>query len=119
LVQEDSEAPLELALTLHDVWPRHVQATIIGDLKTYFSNINTHYGPFDTKINFKVGVVDTMDHEVVPRPYKICDWRLNSLWGHFSLHQEKKNVKVTMKFEVPKRHILRPTLYANMVQHVL
>ena len=89
-VREDSEAPLELALTQPDVWPRHVQATSIGDLKTYLSNINTHCGPFDTKINFKLGVVDIMDREVVPRPYKTCDWLLNLSWDHFGLHKGKR-----------------------------
>ena len=64
------------------------------------------------------GVVYTMDHEVVPRPGKICDWLLNSSQDHFSLHQGK-NVGVTMEFEVPKRHILRPTLSTDMVQRVL
>jgi hypothetical protein len=59
-----------------------------------------------------------MDHEVVLRPCKICDWLLNSTWDHFSLHQGK-NVRVTMKFEVPKRYILRPTLSTGMVQRVL
>jgi hypothetical protein len=34
------------------------------------------------------------------------------------LHQGK-NVKVIMEFEIPKRHILRPTLSTNMVQRVL
>ena len=42
-----------------------------------------------------------MDHEVVPRPRRICDWLLNSSRVHFSLHQGK-NVKVIMEFEVPK-----------------
>ena len=42
-----------------------------------------------------------MDHEVVPRPYKICDWLLNSSQDQFGLHQGK-NVRVTMEFEVPK-----------------
>ena len=37
---------------------------------------------------------------------------------HFGFRQGK-NVKVTMKFEVPKRHILRPTLSTNMIQWVL
>ena len=37
-----------------------------------------------------LGVVYTMDHDVVPGPCKICDWLLNSLWDHFDLHQEKK-----------------------------
>ena len=43
-----------------------------------------------------------MDHEVVPRFYIRCDWLLNSYKDHFGLHQGKKNVKVTMEFEVPK-----------------
>ena len=63
------------------------------------------------------GVVYTMVHEVVPRPCKICDWLLNSPWDHFALHQGI-NVRVTMKFEVPKRHILRPTLSTDMVQRI-
>jgi hypothetical protein len=56
-----------------------------------------------------------MDHEVVPRLYKIYDWLLNSSYDHYGLHQGE-NVRVTMKFEVPKRHILRLTLFSNMVQ---
>ena len=56
-----------------------------------------------------------MDHEGIPRLCKICDWLLNSSWDHFGLNQGQ-NVRVTMEFEVPKRHILRPTLFINMVQ---
>jgi hypothetical protein len=48
-----------------------------------------------------------MDHEIVPRPCKLCDWLLNSYKDHFGLHQGK-NVRVTMEFEVSKRRILRP-----------
>ena len=48
-----------------------------------------------------IRVVYTMDHEIIPRPYKICDWSLNSSWDHFGLHRGK-NVKVTMEFESPK-----------------
>ena len=59
-----------------------------------------------------------MDHEVVLGPCKIYDWVLNSSWDHFNLHQGK-NVRVTMEFEVPKRHILRPTLSIDMVQQAL
>jgi hypothetical protein len=59
-----------------------------------------------------------MDHEVVARPYKICDWLLNSSRDYFSLRQGR-NVGVTMEFEVPKRHILWPTLSTDMVQRVL
>ena len=59
-----------------------------------------------------------MDHEVTPRPYKICDWLLTSSRDHFSLHQGQ-SVSVTMEFEVPKRHILGPTLSIDMIQHVL
>jgi hypothetical protein len=66
----------------------------------------------------KLGVVYTMDHEAVPRPCKICDWMLNSSQGHFGLHQGE-NIKVIMKFVVPKRLILWPTIIANIVQRVL
>ena len=55
-----------------------------------------------------------MDHEVVPRSCKICDWLLNSSWNHFGLGS-----RVTMKFEVPKRHVLRPTSSTYMIQRVL
>ena len=58
--------------------------------------------------------VYTMDPKVVPRLCKICDWLLNSSRDHFSLHQWK-NVKVTMAFKVPKRHVVRPTSSTNMV----
>ena len=44
-----------------------------------------------------------MDHEVVPRPHKFFYWLLNSSHDHCGLHQEK-NVIVTMKFKVPKKH---------------
>ena len=60
-----------------------------------------------------LGVSYNMDHEAVPRLYKICDWLLNLSQDHFGLHQGK-NVRVTMKFKVPKRHILRPTLSTDM-----
>jgi hypothetical protein len=51
----------------------------------------------------KVKEDETMDHEVVPWPCKICDWLLNSSWGHVGLHLGK-HVRVTMEFEIPKRH---------------
>ena len=60
-----------------------------------------------------------MDREVVvPRPYKFFDWMLNSSLDLFGLHQGKK-IRVTMKFEVFKRHIVMPTLPTNMVHWVL
>ena len=59
-----------------------------------------------------------MDHEVIPRPCKVCNWSLNSSWDHFGLHQGK-NVRVTMEFEVLKRYILKPTLSTDIVQHGL
>ena len=43
---------------------------------------------------------------------------LNSSWDHFGVHQGK-NVKVTIEFEVSKRHMLRLELFTNMVQRVL
>ena len=67
---------------------------------------------------WELGVVYTMDHEVVPRPCKICDWLLNLSRNHFGLHQGK-NVRVIMKFEVPKRHSLRFRIFIDMVQRVL
>jgi len=39
--------------------------------------------------------------------------------GPLQFTPSKKNVRVTMEFEVPKRHILRPTLSIDMVQLVL
>ena len=67
---------------------------------------------------YGLGVVYTMDNEVIPRPCKICDWLLNSIHGHFGL-QQGHNIRMTMEFKVPKRHILRPTLSIDIVQHVL
>ena len=67
---------------------------------------------------FGLGVVYTMDCEVLPNPCNICDWLLNLSPYHFGLHQGK-NVKITMKFEVPKIRILRPLLSTVMVQHLL
>ena len=59
-----------------------------------------------------------MDHKVIPRPCKICDWLLNSSRNHFGLHQGKI-IRVIIEFKVPKRHILRPTLSTDMAQRVL
>ena len=39
--------------------------------------------------------------------------------GTTLVYTKEKNVKVTMEFEAPKRHILRPTLSTDMVQRVL
>ena len=61
----------------------------------------------------------TMDHDVVTRFCNICDWLWKLSWDHFSLHQGNKKVIVIMEFEVPKRHISRPTLSVDMVQRVL
>jgi hypothetical protein len=46
-----------------------------------------------------------MDHEIIPRLCKICDWLLNSSWDHFGSHQGE-NARVTVEFKVPKRHIV-------------
>ena len=63
-------------------------------------------------------VVYIIDHEVIPRSCKSCDWMLNSSWDCFSLHQEK-NVIMNIEFEVPKSQLLGPTLSIDMVQRVL
>jgi hypothetical protein len=65
-----------------------------------------------------LGVVYTMDHEIVPRPCKICHWLLNSSQVRFHSHQGK-NVKETLKFKAPKGHVLKPTLIIDMLQRVL
>jgi hypothetical protein len=39
--------------------------------------------------------------------------------GSLRFTPTEKNVIVTTEFEVPKRHILRPTLSIDMVQRVL
>ena len=66
-----------------------------------------------------LGVVFTMDHEVVPRPCKFvigCRTPPKTT----SVHTKEENVKVTIECEVPKRHIiLRSTLAIDMVQRVL
>jgi hypothetical protein len=36
-----------------------------------------------------------------------------------SVYTKEKNVRVTVEFRVPKRYSLRPTLFMDMVQHVL
>ena len=59
-----------------------------------------------------------MDHKVVPRSCKICDWLLTLCQDHFTSHHGK-NVRVTMELEVPRRHLLRPTLPTNTIQRVL
>ena len=64
------------------------------------------------------GVVYTMDCEVVPGSCKICDWLLNSSWDQFGLYQGK-HVRVIMVFEVPRRCIVRPTLFTGMVRRIL
>jgi hypothetical protein len=39
-------------------------------------------------------------------------------WDHFGLH-EGQNARVTMEFEIPKRHSLRPTLFSYVVWWIL
>ena len=68
-----------------------------------------------------LGVVYTMEREVIPRPCKVCDWLLNSYWSYrdrFGLHQGK-HVEVITEFQVPESHIFRPMLSTDMAQHFL
>jgi hypothetical protein len=50
-------------------------------------------------------------------------WTMKSFQGpvksqdHFGLHQGQ-NARVTMEFEIPKRHISRLTLFIDMVQRI-
>jgi hypothetical protein len=48
-----------------------------------------------------LGAVYTMDHEVVPRPSKRCDWTLKLSRDDLGLHQGK-NGRVTTEVEVLK-----------------
>src|ERR1700738_4101218 len=63
------------------------------------------------------GAVYTMDHAIVPRPSKPCDWTLKSSWDDLGLHQGK-NGRVTTEGEVHKIYIFKPTLSIAMVQRV-
>ena len=65
-----------------------------------------------------LGMVYTMDNEVVKWQCKSIDWLLNSSHDHFNLHQGK-NGKGTMKVEVPKIHFSMPDKCIVMVQRVL
>ena len=48
------------------------------------------FSPPHSSCNYLLGVVYTMDHEVIPIPYKIRDWLLNSFWDYFGLHKKIK-----------------------------
>ena len=50
---------------------------------------------------WRLGAVYTMDHEVVPRPSKRCDWTLKSSRDDLGLRQGK-NGRVTTEVEVLK-----------------
>ena len=63
------------------------------------------------------GVVYTMDHEVIPRPSKQCDWTLKSSKDDLGLHQGK-NGRVITEVEVHKLFFFKPTLSTVMVQRV-
>jgi hypothetical protein len=59
-----------------------------------------------------------MDHEVVPRSSKRCDWTLKSSRDNLGLHQGK-NGRVTTEVEVHKFVFFKkPTLSTAMVQRV-
>ena len=45
---------------------------------------------FSPQVIQRLRAVYSMDHEVVPRPCKICDWLLNLSWDYFGLHQGQK-----------------------------
>jgi hypothetical protein len=57
-----------------------------------------------------------MDHAVVPRPSKGCDWTLKSSRDDLGLHQGK-NGRGTTEVEVHK-FVFKPTLSIAMVQRV-
>ena len=67
---------------------------------------------------WSLGVVYTMDNEVVPRPCKNVWLVVELVWGPFQF-TPRKNVRVTMDCGVHKIHIWRPTLSTYMVWQVL
>ena len=56
----------------------------------------------------------TTDHEVIPRPYKFCDWLLSLSQDHFGLHQGKECPGDHGVQGVPKTHFK-----AYIIQRVL
>ena len=58
----------------------------------------------------------TMRSSQGPGQYVIGCWTWS---GTTLVYTKGKNVRVTMAFKVPKRHILRPTFYIDMVQRGL
>ena len=62
----------------------HIDSGYNGMLKCCQKFIIRYIGWVSIKLE---GVVYTMDHEVVPRSYKIYDWLLNLSRDHFGLHQ--------------------------------
>jgi hypothetical protein len=64
-----------------------------------------------------LGAVYTMDHEVVPRPSKRCDWTLKLSRDDLGLHQGK-NGRVTTGVEVHKVVFFKPTISTATVQLV-
>ena len=108
----------ERAVVFSGIWnSRFVLWGLHGGVESWGPAL-IHLPPKVHRGRFSVHPVYIMDHEVTPRPYKIYDWLLNSSWDQFGLHQGEI-VRVTMKFEVPKRYVQRPTFSTNMVQRVL
>ena len=64
-----------------------------------------------------LGVAYIIDHEVIPRPCKICDCLLNSSHDHFGLHQG--HFQCDHGVRGLQKIFLRPTLPTDMVQQVL
>ena len=76
---------------------------------------------------------EKINHDMTPRDYLHHEaWsRLNAMWNmwlvvellmrSFQFTLRKRNVRVIMimKFEILKRHILKPTLSTDMVQRLL
>jgi hypothetical protein len=75
--------------------------------------------PKDLPRNSNLRALSPVDHEVVPKPCKICDWMLNSSHYHFGLTPREKKCQSDHGFRGPQSHILRPTLSTDMVQRVL
>jgi hypothetical protein len=54
-----------------------------------------------------------MDHEVVPRPSKRCDWTLKSSWDDLGLHQGKNSRVTTEVHKFVFLGLLYPLPWSN------
>ena len=68
---------------------REGQSSFYAMCSAHLCNVKWEHGSFPLS-HLDIGIVYTLDHEVISRPCKNGDWLLNLSQDHFSLHQGKK-----------------------------